>query len=115
MAATAFYGDLPKRPRRTLFWRIKAKSHGQEDESGAKPELKEGWNPDHFWSSPSPAHRRSMVPQRLQNEIRFRDLVIDSLDELVPTDLPGCVSYYPLNPPDFICPEIESLKSNWIA
>lgn len=87
------------------------------DESGAKLELKEGWDPDHSWSSPSPTHRRSIVPQSLQHEIRFRDLVIDSLDDLVPTDPPGCVSYYPLTTPapDFICLEIENLKSNWIA
>lgn len=28
LAATAFYGALPKMPRRTLFWRIKARSQG---------------------------------------------------------------------------------------
>lgn len=36
MAAMGLCGDVPKRQARTLFWTVKAKSQGQEDESATK-------------------------------------------------------------------------------
>lgn len=36
MAAIGLSSDVPRRQARTLFWRVKAKSQGQEDESAAK-------------------------------------------------------------------------------
>lgn len=44
MAAIGLSGDVPGRPARTLFWRVKAKSQGQENESAAKLKTKEGRN-----------------------------------------------------------------------
>lgn len=44
MAAIGLSSDVPRRPARTLFWRVKAKSQGQENESAAKLKTKEGRN-----------------------------------------------------------------------
>lgn len=86
LAATAFYGALSKMPRRTLFWRIKARSQGPRRWVSSKVGAQRR-------SCPSPAHKLPIVPQCLQREIGFLHMVVDTLDDLAPTDLPGSISY----------------------